>query len=290
VTAETEGRRRVGVVGLGRMGAPIAGHLAAAGHEVLGLDPDPGAGAELPASVRRVSGVAELEGCDVVLVLAGGDAVPRVLFSDGRLHPSLRDRDVLVCSTVDPAAMRELHEAAARDGGRLLDAPLCRGDHGARRGDLLALVGGDTEVLARCAGVLAAFCSDVEHVGGPGAGQVAKLVNNMLLWSTIASVVEGLRLAEALGVQRGPLVDGLRRSSADSWVLRTWDRPRELPWADEDMRLVLDAALRAGADAPVSEVVQRAIGAVRSSGVLAEGGLGEAGWALPARPGEPVGD
>jgi 3-hydroxyisobutyrate dehydrogenase-like beta-hydroxyacid dehydrogenase len=181
--------------------------------------------------------------------------------------------------------MRALHEVADRDGGRLLDAPLCRGDHGARSGDLLALVGGDAQVLDRCAGVLGAFCSDVVHVGGPGAGQVAKLVNNMLLWSTISSVVEALRLAEQLGVRRGPLVDGLRLSSADSWVLRTWARPRELPWADEDMRLVLDAASRAGVDAPVSDVVQRAIAAVRDSGALAAGGFGDQGWALPAEAG-----
>ena len=93
---------------------------------------------------------------------------------------------------------------AAADGGRLLDAPLCRGDHAARQGTLLALVGGDAGVLERTADVLRVFCSDVVHIGGPGAGQTAKLVNNMLLWSTIASVVEGLRLAERLGVQRGP--------------------------------------------------------------------------------------
>jgi 3-hydroxyisobutyrate dehydrogenase-like beta-hydroxyacid dehydrogenase len=277
---------RVGVIGLGRMGAPIAGHLAAAGHDVLGLDPDPRAGADLPAGVRRVGSDGDLAGCDVVLVLAGGPVVPAVLLDGDRLRPVWRDRDVLVCSTVDPAEMRALHEVAARDGGRLLDAPLCRGDHGARSGDLLALVGGPAEVLDRCADVLAAFCSDVVHVGDAGAGQVAKLVNNMLLWSTIAAVVEGMRLAEGLGVRRGPLVEGLRKSSADSWVLRTWDRPRELPWADEDMRLVLAAAAGAGVDAPVSDVVQQVIGAVRASGVLAEGGLGRPGWALPPHPDE----
>jgi 3-hydroxyisobutyrate dehydrogenase/2-hydroxy-3-oxopropionate reductase len=270
------------------MGAPIAGHLAAAGHEVLALDPDPEAGAGLPEGVRRVAAEGDLATCDVVLVLAGGRAVPAVLLDGNRLRPVWRDRDVLVCSTVDPAEMRALHEAAARDGGRLLDAPLCRGDHGARRGDLLALVGGSTEVLDRCSDVLGAFCSDVVHIGAAGAGQVAKLVNNMLLWSTIAAVVEGMRLAEGLGVRRGPLAEGLRKSSADSWVLRTWDRPRELPWADEDMRLVLDAADRAGVPARVSDVVQQVIGDVRASGVLAEGGFGEPGWALPPHPDEPT--
>jgi 3-hydroxyisobutyrate dehydrogenase-like beta-hydroxyacid dehydrogenase len=138
-------------------------------------------------------------------------------------------------------------------------------------------------MLARCADVLRAFCSDVVHVGGPGAGQTAKLVNNMLLWSNIVSVAEGLRLAEELGVRRGPLVEGLLHSSAGSWVLETWGRPRELPWADEDMRMVLDAADRIGLDAPVSSVVQRVIGAVRASGMLADGGFGTAGWSLPAR-------
>jgi 3-hydroxyisobutyrate dehydrogenase-like beta-hydroxyacid dehydrogenase len=271
--------RRVGVIGLGRMGAPMAGHLAAAGHEVLGFDPAPAAG---PAAVRRVAQLEDLGDCDVVLVMTGGRVVADILLVDGRLRPVWRDRDVLVCSTVDPEEMRRLHELAAEDGGRLLDAPLCRGDHGARQGTLLALVGGDAEVLARTTDVLRAFCSDVVHIGGSGAGQTAKLVNNMLLWANIASVVEGLRLAERLGVRRGPLVDGLLLSSARSWVLETWDRPREIPWADEDMRMVLAAAERVGLPAPVSRLVQEAIGEVTRSGVLAEGGFGAAGWAQPA--------
>jgi 3-hydroxyisobutyrate dehydrogenase-like beta-hydroxyacid dehydrogenase len=274
--------RSVGVVGLGRMGAPVAGHLAAAGYAVRGLDPDPGAGAGLPPDVRRVAGYPGLDGCDPVLVLAGGPAVPAILLADGRLRENWRGRDVLVCSTVDPAQMRRLNEIADRDGGRLLDAPLCRGDHGARDGDLLALVGGPAVVLDRCRDVLHAFCSDVVHVGGAGAGQVAKLVNNMLLWANIASVAEGLRLAEELGVRRGPLVEGLRRSSAGSWVLDTWERSRELPWAAEDMRMVLDAAAHAGLDVPVADTVREAIGAVRESAMLAGGGFGAAGWRLPA--------
>jgi 3-hydroxyisobutyrate dehydrogenase-like beta-hydroxyacid dehydrogenase len=97
-------------------------------------------------------------------------------------------------------------------------------------------------------------------------------------------VVEGLRLAERLGVRRGPLVEGLLRSSANSWVLQTWDREREIPWADEDMRMVLAAAGRVDLPAPMSRVVQEAIAEVRSSGVLAEGGFGAVGWEQPAYP------
>jgi 3-hydroxyisobutyrate dehydrogenase-like beta-hydroxyacid dehydrogenase len=275
----------VGVLGLGRMGGPMTGHLAAAGHEVLGHDPAPGA--EAPEGVRRVTDAADLGGCDVVLVTAGGRAVGGILVGDdGRLRPQWRERDVLVCSTVDPEEMRRLHDIAARDGGRLLDAPLCRGDHAARQGTLLALVGGPAEVLARTSDVLRAFCSDVVHVGGPGAGQTAKLVNNMLLWSNITAVVEGLRLAERLGVQRGPLVEGLLLSSANSWVLETWARPREIPWAEEDMRMVLESAERVGLEAPVSRVVQGAIAEVRRTGAVAEGGFGATGWEQPAYPAE----
>jgi 3-hydroxyisobutyrate dehydrogenase/2-hydroxy-3-oxopropionate reductase len=218
----------------------------------------------------------------VVLVTAGGRAVPDILIADGRLRSVWRGTDVLVCSTVDPEEMRALHRAAAADGGHLLDTPLCRGDHGARQGTLLALVGGSAEMLARTSDVLQTFCSDVVHVGGPGAGQAAKLVNNMLLWSNIASLVEGLRLAERLGVSRGPLVKGLLLSSARSWAMETWERPREIPWAGEDMRMVLAAAERAGLPAPVSRVVQEAVGEVAGSGLLAEGGFGAAGWARPA--------
>jgi 3-hydroxyisobutyrate dehydrogenase-like beta-hydroxyacid dehydrogenase len=277
--------RRVAVVGLGRMGAPIAAHLVGAGHDVVGLDPDPGAGADLPAALRRVTDPAELDDCEVVLLMAGGSTVRRILLDGERLRPVWRGRDVLVCSTVDPLDMAELHAAAAHDGGRLLDAPLCRGDHGARQGDLLALVGGDAAVLGRCEDVLRAFCSDIVLVGGPTAGQTAKLVNNMMLWSTISSAVEGLRLAEAYGVRREPLLQGLLKSSAASWVLETWARPRELPWAEEDMRMVLEAAGRTGTDVPVSEVVRRVIGDVKDAGALSDGGLGDRGWSLPARSG-----
>jgi 3-hydroxyisobutyrate dehydrogenase-like beta-hydroxyacid dehydrogenase len=279
----TEDARRVAVLGLGRMGGPMAGHLVAAGHEVVGYDPDPTA--DVPPGVTRAATMDGAAACDVVLVTAAGWVVGDILVGeDGRLRPAWRDRDVLVCSTVDPEEMRRLHDVAERDGGRLLDTPLCRGDHGARQGTLLALVGGDAAVLARADGVLRAFCSDVVHVGGPGAGQTAKLVNNMLLWANIASVVEGLRLAERLGVQRGPLVAGLLRSSASSWVLETWDRTREIPWADEDMRMVLDAAEQVDLPAPMARVVAEAIAEVRSSGVLAEGGFGASGWAQPAYP------
>ncbi len=282
--APPPGARSVGVVGLGRMGAPVARHLLAAGFRVVGLDPDPAAGADLPAAVRRVDDVAGVGDCEVVLVMAGGAAVRRILLDGDHLAPVWRGRDVLVCSTVDPDEMTALHAVAAADGGRLLDAPLCRGDHAARSGDLLALVGGDAAVLAGCEDVLRAFCSDVVLVGGPAAGQTAKLVNNLLLWSGIASAVEGLRLAEAHGVRRGPLLEGLLKSSASSWVLETWARPREMPWAEEDMRMVLASLERAGLAAPVSQAVQSAIAEVKESGALADGGLARRGWSRPAEP------
>src|SRR5688572_30152389 len=108
--------RAVGVLGLGRMGGPMAGHLAAAGHEVLGVDPYPAA--VVPDGVRMVPDADALGDCDVVLVPAGGRAVADILTGNGRLRPVWHDRDVLVCSTVDPEEMRRLHEIAARDGGR----------------------------------------------------------------------------------------------------------------------------------------------------------------------------
>ncbi len=275
--------RTVGVVGLGRMGAPIAGHLLRAGHRVVGVDLDPGAGAELePAGLRRAAGPDDLAGVDVCLVLVEGRGVADVLLLDGAYRPALTGCATLVCSTVEPESMRALHEAAGAAGARLLDAPLCRGDHGARRGDLLALVGGPADVLADCSEVLGAFCSEVVRVGGPGAGQVAKLVNNLLLWTTIAGVTEALQLGEALGVRRGPLVEALLPSSARSWVLETWERPRDLPWAHEDMRMVLEASTAAELSLPLSGVVHELIKGIRSRGVLREGGLQAEGWLMPA--------
>jgi 3-hydroxyisobutyrate dehydrogenase-like beta-hydroxyacid dehydrogenase len=111
---------------------------------------------------------------------------------------------------------------------------------------------------------------------------VAKLVNNLLLWTTIAGVTEALQLGEALGVRRGPLVEALLPSSARSWVLETWERPRDLPWAHEDMRMVLEASTAAELSLPLSGVVHELIKGIRSRGVLREGGLQAEGWLMPA--------
>jgi len=270
--------RTVGVVGLGRMGGPMAGRLVTAGFRVTGHDP----AAAPPPGVRAAGELAELAGCDVVLVTVPGCAVPGVLTDAAGLRPCWRAATLLICSTLDPERARELHGLAAAGGARMLDAPLCRGDAAARDGTLLALVGGSAAVLAEVRDVLDAFCADVEHVGPAGAGQAAKLVNNLLLWTEISATVEGLRLAESLGVARGPLVAALRRSSAASWVLDTWDRPRAVPWAEEDMRMVRAAASRTGVDVPVAEAVAAAIGDIAATGLLAGGGFARPGWSRPA--------
>jgi 3-hydroxyisobutyrate dehydrogenase-like beta-hydroxyacid dehydrogenase len=275
--------RTVGVVGLGKMGAPIAAHLLRHGHSVVGVDLDPAAGADLVAAgMQRADGADDLAGVEICLVLVEGRSAERVLLADGGYRPALVDCLTLVCSTVEPEPMRALHAAADGAGARLLDAPLCRGDHGARQGDLLALVGGSRELLAECEDVLRAFCSEVVHVGGPGAGQVAKLVNNLLLWANITSIVEALQLGEALGVRRAPLVQALLPSSARSWVLETWQRPRALPWAHEDMRMVLEASTEAGLSLPLSGLVHELIKGIRSREVLRDGGFQADGWQLPA--------
>ena len=275
--------RTVGVVGLGKMGRPIAGHLLEMGHRVVGVDLDPQAGADLEAAgMQRGAGPDDLAGTDVCLVLVEGRAVATIVLDGGAYRPALKDCLTLVCSTVEPDLMRTLHAAADVAGARLLDAPLCRGDHGARQGDLLALVGGSGAALRECEGVLQAFCSDVVHVGGPGAGQVAKLVNNLLLWSNIASVVEALQLGEALGVRRAAMVEALLPSSARSWVLETWQRPRDLPWAHEDMRMVLEASTEAGLSLPLTGLVHELIKGTRARGVLRDGGFQTDGWLMPA--------
>lgn len=277
------GVRSVGVVGLGKMGRPIAGHLLDRGHRVVGVDLDPRAGADLDAAgMQRAAGPDDLAGVDVVLVLVEGRSAAGVLLVDGGYRPALKNCLTLVCSTVEPDLMRTLHAAAESAGARLLDAPLCRGDHGARQGNLLALVGGSAAALGECEDLLRVFCSDVVLVGGPGAGQAAKLVNNLLLWSNIASVAEALQLGEALGVRRASMVEALLPSSARSWVLDTWDRPRDLPWAHEDMRMVLEASTGAGLSLPLSGLVHEVIKGIRSRGLLREGGFQTDGWLLPA--------
>src|SRR5487761_1172412 len=185
----------VGVVGLGAMGAPIARHLAAAGHRVLAYDLRPEALTGLD-----VTAVAELEGlssAEAVLLLVPSDA--DILETATRLA-SLMERGAIlvICSSGRPETCRRVGERSAPHGVEVIDAARTGGARAAESAAIHLLVGGEPGTVARLRSLFDAFCARVTLLGPLGAGQLGKTVNNLLHWSTIAALAEALQLADRL--------------------------------------------------------------------------------------------
>ncbi len=267
--------RRVGIVGLGKMGLPMARHLAGAGFDVAGHDASDAAcsaaaaaGIALAPTPRALAGAS-----DFVIVAVGFDSeVEQVMFgADGIVAAAPAALIVGIASTVAPHTMTRL---AARVGGAvaLIDMPLMRGEPAAETGKLLVMAGGEADVFAACRPAIATFADDIFHLGALGAGQVGKMVNNLILWSCISANHEGLKLAATLGVDRDSLRAALIESSAGNWALETRPEEAPMPWAEKDMRIVLAEADRVRVSVPMCGVVKEVVKTVKF----------EHGWPTPA--------
>lgn len=247
---------RVGIVGLGRMGQPMAGHAVAGGFGVTGWDIDSGAMAAAAALGCRAAD--SLAACaqesEAILVIVPSDAdFTTACTQTGGLFQSARPGTIIcACSSLKPETTSAMAAAAGEHGLEFLDMPLTRGVRAAETGTMTILVGGKADLLARLRPVLATFADAVHHVGDVGAGQVAKSVNNILLWSGLESAIEALALGRAYGLD----AEGLRRAlldcSADSWVLRELHLI-EPTWPAKDLENVAHMAQTAKIDMPLVE-------------------------------------
>ena len=216
---------RVGCIGLGTMGGPMAGHLLDAGHEVAVWNRTASKGDELVArGARRADSPADAaRDADVVVTCVSDtpDLVAVVLGDHGVIE-GIRDGAVLLdCSTVSPSAEKELAEALAGKSVEVVDAPLSGGAEGAKNGVCTAFVGGSETAFASAKPILEAFCKTITHLGPTGAGQAAKAVNQIIISGTYASVGEGLAYAEQAGLPMEALVEALSGGAAGSWILTT---------------------------------------------------------------------
>jgi 3-hydroxyisobutyrate dehydrogenase len=215
---------KVGVVGLGTMGAPMARHLIEAGHEVTVWNRTRSKEeplAELGAA-RAGSPAAAAQGADAVLTCVSDDPDLKavVLGPDGVAY-TLAEGAVLVdCSTASPSLARELARKLAEGGRLFVDAPVSGGSEGAQRGTLTVFLGGSDEAVAKGRPVVETFGKQITHLGPAGSGQAAKAVNQVILAGAYAGVAEGLVLAEKFGLPSAALLEALGAGSADSWVLR----------------------------------------------------------------------
>lgn len=216
---------RVGCIGLGTMGGPMAGHLLDAGHEVAVWNRTAAKGDELVArGARRAESPADAARDADVVVTCVSDSpdLTAVVLGEHGVIEGIRDGAVLLdCSTVSPSAEKALEEALAAKAVEVVDAPLSGGAEGAKNGVCTAFVGGSETAFAAAKPILEAFCKTITHLGPTGAGQAAKAVNQIIISGTYASVGEGLAYAEKAGLPMEALVEALSGGAADSWILRT---------------------------------------------------------------------
>ena len=260
----------IAFIGLGHMGGGMAANLAKAGHDVRAFDLSAEAlAAAKAAGCLPVASAAEAAtDAEVIVTMLPAGAHVRQVYQDGVFATAKPGTLLIDSSTIDVATAREVAEGAAAKGLLAVDAPVSGGIAAAAAGTLTFMVGGSAHAFARAEPILADMGKAVIHAGGNGAGQAAKICNNMILGATMAATCEAFVLAERLGLDGQRFYDIASVSSGQSWSMTSYcpvpgvgpaspaDRDYEGGFAAalmlKDMRLALAAAEEAGASVPVA--------------------------------------
>ena len=214
---------RIGFIGLGNMGLPMARNLAQAGHEIVGFDlsetarkATAEAGLAVADSAAAAAGAAET----VVTMLPAGQHVRAVYLGDDGLFARAAAGTLFIdCSTIDVATSRDVHEAASRAGHAMLDAPVSGGVAGAEGGTLTFMVGGSADAFAKGQPLFEIMGRNIVHAGGAGNGQAAKICNNMILGISMIAVSEAFTLGSKLGLDPKTLFEISSKASGSCWAM-----------------------------------------------------------------------
>jgi 3-hydroxyisobutyrate dehydrogenase-like beta-hydroxyacid dehydrogenase len=260
-------REKIGFIGLGEQGKPMAVNLAKAGFplQVLDLRPEPVAelvklGTTAGRSPREIAAVS-----DIVEIMVLDDAqVEAVLGGDSGVLAGIRKGSVLVVhSTVRPATVRALGKRAEPLGVAVVDAPVSGGPHGGEARTLAYMVGGEADVVARCRPVFETSGSNIQHFGPLGAGLTAKLAHQVVLCLNIMGAYEGMSIAGKAGLDLNQMQAVLRASAGQSRTADNWTTRRPSAHAGrvlrKDLRLALDCAGELGLTLPGAELLYQSI-------------------------------
>lgn len=270
----------IAFIGIGVMGGPIAGHLAAAGHEVTVYNrtrakaeawaaAHGGAVAETPAAAAA--------GKDAVIACVGNDAdLAAVTLGDEGAFAAMAAGAVFIDHTTVSAeiARRLAGEGAAR-GLLVVDAPVSGGQAGAETGKLSIMCGGSPQAMARAAPIMAAYAARTVHLGPAGAGQTTKMVNQIAIAGVLQGLSEALRFAQASGLDTAKVLEAVSGGAAASWqMVNRWQSMAEdrfdfgfaIDWMRKDLGLALDEARRNGAVLPVAALVDQFYAEVQRMG------------------------
>jgi 3-hydroxyisobutyrate dehydrogenase len=261
---------RIAFIGLGVMGAPMAGHLKNAGHKLTVLNRTREKAerwiAECGGEIANTPAEAASDADFVITCLANDEDVQQVYLGDNGVLSTAKPGTRLVDHTTASASIaREVANAAEAKGMPFFDAPLSGGQFGAQKGTLSILVGGDAESFPDVERILAAYASAAFHMGPAGAGQITKMVNQILIAGIFQSLSEGLNFAVRSGLEMDHAIEVLKKCTGHSWqmdhraenmVKGKFDYGFAVNLIHKDLELCLDEAAGNGANLPVTSVIR----------------------------------
>ncbi|PZQ59598.1 MAG: oxidoreductase [Sphingomonas taxi] len=263
---------KIAFIGTGVMGAPMAKHLAAAGHAVTVYNRTRARAEATGLAVVDTPAAAARDADAVMTCVGNDDDLAQVTLGIDGAFAAMRDDAVFVDhTTVSAAIARRL--AAAR--ALVLDAPVSGGQAGAEAGKLSVMCGGSAEALARAEPLMRAYAARIVHVGAAGAGQQAKMVNQICIAGVLQGVAEGLRFAQKSGLDLPRVLDAISGGAAQSWqMVNRWESMAEdrfdfgfaIDWMRKDLGLALAEAQANGAALPMTALVDQFYAEVQAMG------------------------
>jgi 3-hydroxyisobutyrate dehydrogenase len=268
---------KIGFVGLGVMGAPMAGHLVRAGHQVSGFNRSPdktARWAEAYGGHAAASVVEAADGAELLILCVGNDDDVRATVAAGL--EATTARAVFVDHTTTSAVVaREMATLAEGTGRGFLDAPVSGGQAGAEAGKLSVMVGGDAEALDRARPALNAYSKAIRHMGPAGSGQLTKMVNQICIAGVVQGLAEAVHFTERAGLDPEAVLAAVSQGAAQSWQMdNRWstmargefDFGFAVDWMRKDLGLVLDEARRNGSRLALTALVDQFYAEVQALG------------------------
>ena len=266
---------KIAFIGLGNMGGGMAANLVKAGHEVQAFDLSPEALSRAEANgCKACASTGEaVQGVDAVVSMLPNGAIVKDIYAAEVIGHAPVSALLIDCSTIDVATAREVSAAAQEAGYTMVDAPVSGGIAAANAGTLTFMVGGTGEGFARAEPILSVMGKAVIHAGEAGAGQAAKICNNMILGATMIATCEAFKLAEKLGLDLQTFYDISSKASGQSWSMTSYcpvpgvgpqspaDNGYQGGFASglmlKDLRLAMEAAAQAEAGVPMGSLAER---------------------------------
>ncbi len=277
---ETTPSRRVAFLGLGVMGFPMAGHLVRAGHRVTVYNRSAAKAADWQLQYGgqlAATPAAAVAGADFVFACVGNDDDLRsvVLGGDGAFAGMAPGAVFVDHTTASALVARELHADAIEHGLQFVDAPVSGGQAGAVNGVLTVMCGGDAAAFDAMRPVAMAYARAVTRVGGAGAGQLAKMVNQTCIAGLVQGLAEAIAFGEKAGLDMKQVLEVIGKGAAQSWQMDNrgktmvdgqFDFGFAVDWMRKDLGLVLDEARRNGARLPVTALIDQFYGDIQRAG------------------------